>query len=595
MIFPPGDCMNTWKAKWAKLKNGGLRTFLRELRWVLGYGIKYRWAVALYVFLGLVNIAMSLGASVISKNIVDAVTGYSTTALLPAAVFYGVMQLGRIGLNAWTSRISAKTELKVDQEIRAEVYDQIMAADWESVSQYHSGDLLNRVDNDVASVSASVLGWIPDGVTRLAQFVGALAIILYHDASLALLALAGAPVTLVVSRFMLRRLRDYSRKIRESGSRVMAFNQESFRNVQTIKSFGLGDLYSRRLRQIQGDYRQLKLEFNKYSVISNTGMSLAGTLVATACFGLGVYQLWSGRISYGVMTLFLQMATTLSGALSGLVQLVPGAISAATAAGRIMAVTQLPHEDRSDDEAAETLLRENRDGGVAVSTENLGFYYRGGKAVFSAAQIQAEPGQIVALVGPSGEGKTTMLRLLLGIVQPRQGQVMLTGQVTGQCLRASASTRRLFAYVPQDDTMFEGTVAENLRMIAPEADDARLWQVLEHSCAGDFVRRLPLGLNSPLLEDGGGVSRGQLQRLSIARALLADAPILLLDEATSALDVATERRVLRNILQTQRNRTVIVTTHRPSVLNICHRVYEISAGHIRTLRADEIEKKIADF
>lgn len=587
--------MKNWKARWTKLKNGACKTFLGEIRWVLGYGVKYRRAVALYIFLGLANIAMSLGASVISKNIVDAVTGYSSTALLPAAVFYGVMQLTRIGLNAWTGRISAKTELKVDQEIRAEVYDKIMAADWESVNRYHSGDLLNRVDNDVASVSASVLGWLPDGVTKLAQFVGALAIILYHDASLALLALIGAPVTLVVSRFVVKRLRDYSHQIREAGSRLMTFNQESFHNVQTIKSFGLGDLYSRRLRQVQGEYRNLKLEFNKYSVVSNASMSLAGTLVAMACFGLGVYQLWSGNITYGVMTLFLQMATTLSGALSGLVQLVPGAISAATAAGRIMAVTQLPREDRSDDEAAEVLLRENREYGIMVRTEDLGFHYQDGQTVFSGAKLQAEPGQIVALVGPSGEGKTTMLRLLLGIVRPREGRVLLTGRNTGQCLPASASTRRLFAYVPQEDTMFDGTVAENLRMIAPYATEERLWEALDQACAGDFVRRLPLGLHTPLIEDGGGVSRGQLQRLSIARALLADAPVLLLDEATSALDVATERRVLRNILQAQRNRTVIVTTHRPSVLTICSRVYEISAGRIRILSEEEVEQKIADF
>lgn len=587
--------MSKWKRPWKKWKKGSIRTFLTELRWVLAYGVKYRWAVALYVFLGLVNIAMSLWASVLSKDIVDAVTGYSSAALLPAAVFYGVMQLGRIGLNAWTGRISAKTELKVDQEIRAEVYDKIMAADWESVSRYHSGDLLNRVDNDVASVSASVLGWMPDGVTRLAQFLGALAIILYHDPSLALLALAGAPVTMIVSRFTVGRLREYGRKIRESGSKVMTFNQESFRNVQTIKSFGLGDLYSTRLRQVQGEYRELKLEFNKYSVTSTALMSFAGTLVAMACFGFGVYRLWSGEITYGVMTLFLQMATTLSGALSGLVQLVPGAISAATAAGRIMAVTQLPHEDRQDDQAAEVLLRENREQGIEVRTQNLGFHYQGGREVFSGAELLASPGEIVALVGPSGEGKTTMLRLLLGIVLPKAGSVLLTGKKTGQSLRASASTRSFFAYVPQEDTMFDGTVAENLRMIDPTATEERLWQVLDLACAGEFVRKMPRGLHTPLIEDGGGVSRGQLQRLSIARALLADAPVLLLDEATSALDVATERRVLRNILGAKQNRTVIVTTHRPSVLTICSRVYEISAGRIRTLNAHEVEQKIADF
>ena len=583
------------KRIWQKIKEGKLRQVLSELAWIYGYGKRYRSAVTWYIFLGVLGTGMSLMASVLSKNIVDVVTGFHTGALAPAAVFYVSMQLARIGINAWTGRISAKIEVKVDQEIRAEVYDKIMEADWQAMSQYHSGDLLNRMDNDVASVSSSVLGWLPDLVTRLVQFLGALGIILYYDPTLAGLALLSAPVTLVVSRSLMGRMRQYSRQVREVSSQVMMFHEESFQNIQVIKSFGLGGLYSRKLRQVQEDYRQVKLAYNKFSVAASALMSLVGTAVSVACFGWGVYRLWGNYITYGTMILFLQMAGSLSASFGALVKLVPSAISAATAAGRIMAVTELPREDRSQDKEAWELLEENRADGIRVETRDLVFRYQDGDVVLDGANFYADPGEIVALVGPSGEGKTTMLRLLLGIVRPQAGYVAVTGQRTGQSLTASASTRPFFAYVPQGNTMFAGTVAENRRVMAQEAGEEDLWRVLDLACAGEFVRKLPQGLDTKLKEGGGSLSSGQVQRLSIARALLADAPVLLLDEATSALDVATERKVLRNVLQAQAHKTVIVTTHRPSVLNICNRVYQIANRRICTLTQEEIRQKIADF
>lgn len=483
----------------------------------------------------------------------------------------------------------------MDQEIRAEVYDKIMEADWQAMSQYHSGDLLNRMDNDVASVSSSVLGWLPDLVTRLVQFLGALGIILYYDPTLAGLALLSAPVTLVVSRTLMGRMRQYSRQVREVSSQVMMFHEESFQNIQVIKSFGLGGLYSRKLRQVQEDYRQVKLAYNKFSVAASALMSLVGTAVSVACFGWGVYRLWGNYITYGTMILFLQMAGSLSASFGALVKLVPSAISAATAAGRIMAVTELPREDRSQDKEAWELLEENRADGIRVETRDLVFRYQDGDVVLDGANFYADPGEIVALVGPSGEGKTTMLRLLLGIVRPQAGYVAVTGQRTGQSLTASASTRPFFAYVPQGNTMFAGTVAENLRVMAQEAGEEDLWRVLDLACAGEFVRKLPQGLDTKLKEGGGQPVLRPGATAVHCQGIAGRCAVLLLDEATSALDVATERKVLRNVLQAQAHKTVIVTTHRPSVLNICNRVYQIANRRICTLTQEEIRQKIADF
>ena len=360
-----------------KIQEGALREMMRELQWIYQYGLKYKASIFWYICLGAFGIMTGLAGSVISKYIIDAVTGYDSKGLVPAAFAYVFLQLFTIGTRAWSSLISEKIVIKVDQEIRADVYDKIMDADWEALSQFHSGDLLNRVDNDVSNVSSSVLGWVPDFVTRFWQFAATLGIILYYDPTLALLALISAPITLAVSRSVSRRIRDYSKKIRIVSSDVMIFNEESFQNVQLIKSFGLTDLYKKKLRNVQETYKKIRLDYNRFHVTASSGMSLVGTVVAMVCFGWGVYRLWTGHITYGTMTLFLQLSTSLAGAFSALVHMAPSAISAATAAGRLMSVTQLPKEKRLCEEKAEELIQAKK--GIEVRAEEISFQYNTGK------------------------------------------------------------------------------------------------------------------------------------------------------------------------------------------------------------------------
>ena len=340
-----------------KIREGTLREVMRELNWIYQYGLKYKGEILWYICLGIFGIATGLAGSVISKYIIDAVTGFDSHSFVPAAFAYVCLQLFTIGSRAWSSRISEKISIKVDQKIRADVYDKIMDADWEALSQFHSGDLLNRVDNDVSNVSSSVLGWVPDFMTRTLQFAGTLGIILYYDSTLALLALISAPITVAVSRSISKRIRDFNKKIKEVSSDVMVFNEESFQNVQLIKAFGLTDLYKKKLRNVQETYKTIRLDYNRYHVKATSGMSLVGSVVTMVCFGWGVYRLWSGHITYGTMTLFLQLATSLAGAFTALIYMVPSAISAATAAGRLMSVTQLPKEKRLCEKEAEELIK----------------------------------------------------------------------------------------------------------------------------------------------------------------------------------------------------------------------------------------------
>ena len=575
-----------------KIQDGTLREVMRELHWIYQYGLKYKGSILWYIFLGVLGIATGLAGSVISKYIIDAVTGYDSTGLVPAAVAYVLLQLFTIGSRAWTSLISEKIVIKVDQEIRADVYDRIMDADWEALSQFHSGDLLNRVDNDVSTVSGSVLRWVPDLVTRLLQFTGTLGVILYFDPTLALLALISAPVTLIVSRSIANRIHNYNKKIRKVSSDVMVFNEESFQNVQLIKAFGLAELYKKKLRNVQETYKNIRLDYNRFHVTTSSGMSLVGNVVTMACFGWGVYRLWTGHITYGTMTLFLQLATTLSGSFSALVHMVPSAISAATAAGRLMSVTRLPKEKHLCKVKAKELIQSKK--GIEVRADEISFQYDTGKKVLQKASFVAKPGEIVAIVGPSGEGKTTMLRILLGLVAAWEGSV--TVNASGEeSIPVSAATRGLFAYVPQDNVMFADSIAENLRIMKEDATDEQINEALKKACAYEFVHKIPTGLKSPIRENGGGFSEGQIQRLAIARALLSEAPVLLLDEATSALDVATERKILRNILDRSSKQTCIITTHRPSVLSMCDRIYRISDCKMEVMEPAEVERMIMDF
>ncbi len=573
--------MNFIRKLHRKARDGTLRQIWAELKWIGAYALHYRWSVVLYTFLGLLAVAMSLGAGVLSKKIIDAVTGFDSTALLPAAVCYLTMQLLRIVTTAWTGRLNAATRLRVEQQIRREVFDRVMNSDYEAISAYHSGDVLSRSEGDVSTVAGSVLGWAPDFITKLVQLLGTLGIILYYDATLALLALLSAPMTLAMSGFVVKRLRKYSQQMRSVSAQLMAFHEESFQNVQSVKSFGLGEAYGERLRRLQENQRDVVMDYTRFQTGTGALMNLTATGVSVLCFGWSVYRLWGGHITYGTMTLFLQMAGLLSAAFSALVQLFPAAVGAATAAGRIMAITGLPQEAHGQKKQAEALGRSSN-GRISVAAEGVSFAYGSGTAVLENVGFHANPGELVALIGPSGEGKTTILRLLLGVLHQSAGKITVSGG--GETMEVSPSTRGLFAYVPQSSSLFSGTVGENLRLLSPDATDEELYAALEMACAREFVDKLPKKLDAPVQEQGGGFSQGQIQRLMLARALLSKAPVLLLDEATSGLDPQTESRVLQNILHGKGCRTCIVTTHRSSVLQQCDRVYRIREKHLEEIK-----------
>lgn len=377
------------------------------------------------------------------------------------------------------------------------------------------------------------------------------------------------------------------------GAKMSGFNQETFSNIQTIKAFDLIRLYIARLKQLQKEYITMRLDFQKMSMGTSLLLSTVALLVSYASYGWGIYRVFSNAISYGTMTMFLSLSGTLTGTLHNLTSLVPTIIALTTSAGRLMDIIEMPREDYSQNDAVETFFQAHKSNGISLHVKDLDYAYNNGTQVFQGASLEAHPHEVVALVGPSGEGKTTMIRLILSLMRSQNGTAELCEGT--DTIPLTPATRKLFSYVPQGNTMFSGTIAENMRNVKPEATDDEIINALKLSCAWDFVEKLPDKIHSSIKERGGGFSEGQAQRLSIARALLRRSPILLLDEATSALDVATERKVLKNIMADEYPRTCIVTTHRPSVLNICKRVYAIRDKKCVILNEEEIDEMVRGF
>lgn len=577
-----------------RIKEGRLQQLMGEILWMYVYVRRYWLMIGIYILLGASGSVLSLGTSVVSKDLVDAITGVNSMEIIRVACTYVGVGVGQIFINAVKSRLSLKVRLKVTNEIRADIYEQVLQTNWESLARYRSGDLLYRVNGDAGMVANTILTFLPNVVTTVISFGGAFIIVVQNDPWMALIALLGAPISFLTSRYSARKMRDFQRENQNVASDQTVFDQETFQNLQFIKAFGMVERVTEKFHKIQDESVRIALDQNKFQQTMTIATSLVGQAVGYACYGFAAFRLWQGQISYGTMTMFVSMAGSLRGSFSGILGLLPMVIRSGISAERIMEITSLPRDSMEDKEEAEEIRRESRRKGVFVEMEDVDFAYEEEKWVYRDARFQARPGEIVALIGPSGQGKTTTLNLLLGLYHPQRGQVRV-GNPGGRMLRASSSTRCLFSYIPQGNTLFTGTIADNMRMVKPEATDEEIRSALEAACAWEFVERLEKGMDTEVRERGNRFSEGQKQRLSIARVLLADAPVMILDEATSALDVATERRVLRRIIRREPHRTVIVAAHRPSVFSMCSRIYKVQEGHMAEVTEEEVEEFLQAF
>ena len=418
------------------------------------------------------------------------------------------------------SRISAKLSIYINNDIQADIFDKIIDSDWLSMSKFSNGDIMNRFNSDVNTVSNNAISWLPTIVIAAYNFLATFLVIWHYNQIMALISFASAPFMLLMSKFLVRKQRDYQKKVREMSSKMMTFEVETFYNFDTIKSFGIADQYSGKMRYWQAKYRDISLKYNMFSIKSNVFLAVLGLAVQMLAFLYCLWLLWTGAITYGTMTLFLTQRSNLSTAFNNVVMVVPNFLNSSVSAHRIRELVELPREVHIPDSSE---LEEYAEDGFTVRMDDVNFAYMEDNKVITDSAFIAQPGEIVALVGPSGEGKTTMIRLILGLVRPQDGSVEIIAR-NGTSIEANANTRPLFAYVPQGNTILSGTIAENMRMVKEDATDEEIIDALKIACAWDFIESLPDGINAVVRERGRGLSEGQGQRIAIARAILRDAP-----------------------------------------------------------------------
>ena len=544
--------------------------------------LKHRRKLAFFLVFSLTSALCSVGSALASRALIDAVLRH-TAALFPAVIASALVLLG-LALSAASSLLAAEVQSSAFSSLAEAASEKLLHLDLQTIEASRSGDLLSRLNTDAETLSAGVCGLFPTLIVRGAELSVIFLVLLFLDPVIALLAVIAAPTSLLLTRPLSRALSRLDLMIREERAEILSLQSESIRRIYPLRIFSLEALFLSRLGKLFARYRFSRLAQSRNAALLRSVNRMTGAVAALLCLLRGVWRLWQGDSTTGTFILFLLLAGELTEAFGALLALIPSLASASVAAERYRSFMALPCEacDESGLETAARALDLWRQGEpLTLRVEHAAYaYHDRADAVLTDACFSLTTGESLAVPGPSGEGKTTLLKLLLGLLPLSSGSAEIcVGDLT---LPLSSATRPLFAAVPQGASLFAASIADNLRMTRQDASEEELWNALEIACAADFVRALPHGLETRLGSGGLGLSEGQSQRIAIARALLRTAPVLLLDEATSALDPALEEQVLKNILSDPR-RIVVLTTHRSLSASLCQKRSRIVSGRLEPL------------
>lgn len=509
------------------------------------------------VVIGLLQVALGLYGVDLLRRLTDAATqGKGNLTML--AVMFGLVLLFEMILNIIKTWVRAVLGVRTQNIMQQAFFSRLLHGEWRGVGKMHSGDILNRLFGDVSDIVSLMTEVVPSVVIITVQFIASFVYLYRMDAALALILVVAAPVLMLLSRYYFHKMRRIVRKIKDSNSALQAIIQESVQNKMVVKVMEQSDNQVGKLERRQAVLRWQIKKRARFAIISKTMVNIgfAGGYLAALIYGL--FQLYNREpgVTVGVIMAFTQLIGRIQKPMLDIARLLPTFVNSLTSAERLIELEVLPVED----DARQHHLK----GTVGVRLDNVSYKYTdNGREVLRDFSYDFKPGTFTAILGETGAGKTTVIRILLALIKANSGKATIYSD-SEQC-EVDVSTRCNFSYVPQGNSLFSGTIRENLRFGNPEATTEQMKQAL-HIAMADFVFELPDGLNTVCGEGGGGLSEGQAQRIAIARAIVRPSKVLLLDEATSALDIDTERELLMRIKQHYHDATVIFVTHRLAVV-----------------------------
>lgn len=549
---------------------------LSVIKWLVGICKSQIGKIAVVIFTNVTGAALSIFYANFSKHIIDGAVVYKDKDyVIKYAVFLFLLIMAQLVLNLVGNSFLDRSKGRMEMILKKHMLMQIMKKDYSKVSEYHTGELQNRMFNDVAVIADGLTNILPSFIFFIVKLVCAFAYLVVIDKIFAIVFFIGGIFVFFSVRVFRNTLKKLHKQVQQTEGATRSFIQEAIINLLVVKSFVVEDKIENKTDELQNENYKVKMKRRHFNIIANGGISATFNFGYVFALAFGAFRLLSGGMTYGTVTAMLQLVNQVQAPFASLSGILPKIYSLVASGERLMEICNLPDEEennKSDIDVPDTYRKLQ-----SISFNDISFRYDR-DIILDNTSLRINKGDFVAIMGISGIGKSTLLKLLLGVFKVGSGDICL--ELSDNRIAVDKHTRKLFAYVPQGNMLLSGTIRDNLTFINSNATDEEIEQAVKISCAKQFIDELPLGIETVIGEKGMGLSEGQIQRLAIARSLLSEAPILLLDEATSALDEETEKQFLMNLKQLE-NKTCIIVSHKKAALEICNKYVQIVDSKIK--------------
>ncbi|MDA3731291.1 ABC transporter ATP-binding protein [Niameybacter massiliensis] len=538
-----------------------------QLKWIFAYTKSIIWFLIPNICISGILAGIGVYTAILSKSLIDSATSGNLDLVVKYLVFMGSLFLVDIVLSSILSLSSTYCSTKFQNQIQKDVFQHVIYAKWLEHHKYHSVNFLTRINNDVATITNLVTSTLVKVISLSITFITSFYTLIYLDATIAILSVLIAPIFLVISILFAKKLKVTYNEIQDQAIKYNSFIQEALQNIMIVKAFCTETKSLSLLDALQKRKLELNLKANSLNLRSSTALLFCSYLTYFIILSIGGIKLAKGLITFGSLTALFQLFNNIQEPLSELAYMVPGIIKSFASIERLMEI-----EDMNLEESIPSVLS-IQSIPLTIHFDHVSFSYMDERPILSDITLEIHSGETVGLIGTSGSGKTTLIRLLLALATPTSGSILISA---GHSTESIASIHReLISYVPQGNTLFSGTLKDNICYGYRNATLLEIEEACRLACAWDFIEQLDNQLDTVIGEKGIGLSEGQAQRIAIARAFLRIRPILILDEATSSLDMDTEMHILNGLKQLHQQPICIIITHRPSALSLCHRVYKL--------------------